>query len=73
MGEIRFYFPRWVEPLEDDHWLNNSLFEGLKEVLEKADRLVVVSSAIVGLENKDFLKRFSLTAYYMVRELWMLC
>lgn len=57
MREIRFYFPGWVETLEDGHWLKKSLVEGLKEIMGKAERLADVPKAIVGLENKDFLKK----------------
>ncbi len=57
LREIRFYFPGWVETLEDDHWLKDSLIEGLKEVMGQAERLADVSSSIQALESKEFLNK----------------
>lgn len=55
--ELRFFFPGWVETLEQDHWLKQGMIDALKEVMEKADKLADVETAISGLADADFLKK----------------
>lgn len=57
MRELRFFFPGWVETLEQDHWLKQGLTAALKEVMSKADKLTDVEQAISGLGETDFLKK----------------
>lgn len=57
MREIRFYFPGWVETLEDEHWLKQALIAGLKVVMERADRLADVEDAVAVLEEQEFLQK----------------
>lgn len=55
--ELRFFFPGWVETLEQDHWLKQVMIAALKGVMEKADKLADVENAISGLADADFLKK----------------
>ncbi|MCI5680312.1 MAG: stage IV sporulation protein A [Bacteroidales bacterium] len=55
--ELRFFFPGWVETLEQDHWLKQGMIAALKGVMEKADKLADVENAISGLVDADFLKK----------------
>lgn len=55
--ELRFFFPGWVETLEQDHWLKQGMIDALKGVMEKADKLADVETAISGLAAADFLKK----------------
>lgn len=55
--ELRFFFPGWVETLEQDHWLKQGMIAALKGVMEKADKLADVENAISGLADTDFLKK----------------
>lgn len=55
--ELRFFFPGWVETLEQDHWLKQGMIDALKGVMEKADKLADVETAISGLADADFLKK----------------
>jgi len=57
LKELRFFFPGWVETLEQDHWLKQGLTAALKEVMSKADKLADVETAISGLGETDFLKK----------------
>lgn len=57
MREIRFYFPGWVETLEEDHWLKKELFDGLKEVMGKTEKLADVAEAVSCLQERDFLQK----------------
>ena len=57
MKELRFFFPGWVETLEQGHWLKQGLTAVLKEVMGKADKLADVERVIGGLGDSDFLKK----------------
>ena len=57
LRELRFFFPGWVETLEQEHWLKQGLTAALKEVMSKAEKLADVENAISGLGETDFLKK----------------
>ena len=57
LKELRFFFPGWVETLEQGHWLKQGLTAALKEVMSKAEKLADVETAIGGLGETDFLKK----------------
>lgn len=57
LRELRFFFPGWVETLEQSHWLKQGLTTALKEVMSKAEKLADVTDAIQGLGETDFLKK----------------
>lgn len=57
LRELRFSFPGWVETLEQEHWLKQSLTAALKEVMTKTERLADIAAAVSGLGETDFLKR----------------
>lgn len=57
LRELRFFFPGWVETLEQSHWLKQGLTAALKEVMSKANKLADVEDAISGLGETDFLKK----------------
>ncbi len=46
MKEVRFYFPGWVETLEQDHWLKQDLISALKQVMEKTEKLEDIPQAV---------------------------
>lgn len=55
--ELRFFFPGWVETLEQGHWLKSGIVEALKGVMESTDKLADVPAAVEGLEGQEFLKK----------------
>ncbi len=55
--ELRFFFPGWVETLEQGHWLKQALIVALNTVMQKADKLADVADAIAELTEQDFLKK----------------
>ena len=57
LRELRFFFPGWVETLEQSHWLKQGLTAALKAVMGKANKLADVEAAISGLGGIDFLKK----------------
>ena len=57
LQELRFFFPGWVETLEQGHWLKQRLTVALKEVMTKAEKLTDVEQALKVLEETEFLKK----------------
>ncbi|MBR5269699.1 MAG: stage IV sporulation protein A [Anaerotignum sp.] len=57
LQELRFFFPGWVETLEQGHWLKQRLTAALKEVMTKAEKLTDVEQALKVLEETEFLKK----------------
>lgn len=57
LRELRFFFPGWVETLEQGHWLKQEMIAALRGVMEQADKLADVEQAIAGLSEAEFLKR----------------
>lgn len=57
MREMRFYFPAWVETLEDDHWLKQEMIAALKDVMTKTSYLEDITNATSELQGKACLKK----------------
>ena len=57
LQELRFFFPGWVETLEQGHWLKQRLTAALKEVMTKTEKLTDVEQALKVLEETEFLKK----------------
>lgn len=57
LRELRFFFPGWVETLEQGHWLKQGMINALKGVMEKVEKLADVENAIASLADVDFLKK----------------
>lgn len=57
LRELRFFFPGWVETVEQGHWLKQGLIAALREVMGKVERLADVAEAVRGLSKAEFLKK----------------
>lgn len=57
MREMRFYFPAWVETLDDDHWLKQEMIAALKDVMTKACYLEDIMPTTATLQGKACLKK----------------
>lgn len=57
LRELRFFFPGWVETVEQGHWLKQGLISALREVMGKVERLADVAEAVRGLSKAEFLKK----------------
>ena len=57
LRELRFFFPGWVETLEQGHWLKQGLTDALKGVMAQVEKLADVEQAIGALRETDFLKK----------------
>ncbi|MBM6828882.1 stage IV sporulation protein A [Anaerotignum lactatifermentans] len=57
MKELRFYFPGWVETLEQDHWLKRDLISSLKQVMEKTEKLEDIPAAIEEMTKGETIQK----------------
>lgn len=57
MKEIRFFFPSWVNTLDDKHWLKEELVDGLREVMGLSQKLVDLKNITEILEKYDSLEK----------------
>lgn len=57
MQEIRLHFPRWIEMLENEHWLKKQMIECLKNLMANVDKLTDIKENMTALEDNDFIKK----------------
>lgn len=55
--EIGINIPRWVEALEDSHWLKGNVLESIRDTFKSVGRIRDIKNAMPCLENYDFIKR----------------
>lgn len=55
--EIGINIPRWVEALDDSHWLKVSVIDSIKEAFKGARKIREIKYAMPAFENYDFVKR----------------
>ncbi len=55
--EIGINIPRWVEALEDSHWLKSNMLESIRETFKSTGRIRDIKNAMPSFENYDFIKR----------------
>lgn len=60
ISEIGINIPKWVEALEDTHWLKNDMLSCVKDNFRSVSRLKEVRSVMSGFENYDFIKKASI-------------
>ncbi|MDO4531901.1 MAG: stage IV sporulation protein A [Bacillota bacterium] len=56
LQELRFFFPGWVETLEQGHWLKQSLTAALRKSMAEAERLLDTQAIVDGLAEAEHLK-----------------
>ena len=57
LKELRFYFPGWVETLEEEHWLKQEMIASLKQTMERANRLEDIVPAVTEMTQAEHLKK----------------
>lgn len=57
LQEIRFHFARWIETLDNEHWLKKQLISSLRSLLEKIEKLTDVKQYIGDLEENELIKK----------------
>ena len=55
--EIKFNFPKWIETLENDHWLKKEIIQALKGILERVTKLREVKECVDGLEESQYIRK----------------
>ncbi len=57
LKELRFYYPEWVETLENDHWLKQDMIASLKKVMEKTEKLEDIAGAVGEISESEYVKK----------------
>ncbi len=55
--EIGINIPRWVEALEDSHWLKGNVLESIRDTFKSVGRIRDIKNSMPSFENYDFIKR----------------
>ena len=56
--ELKFYLPKWIEPLSTDHWLKQSMINSVKHILgEGTNKLREIKESIETLEHNEHIKK----------------
>lgn len=55
--EIGINVPRWVEALEDSHWLKANMLDSIRETFKSAGKIRDIKLAMPDFEAYDFIKR----------------
>lgn len=56
LNEMQFAFPRWIETLDRDHWLNKQLIERVKEVVYPLENIRQVKEALGDFKDPQIIK-----------------
>lgn len=57
IAEIGINIPRWVEALEDSHWLKSDMIESVRDAFMSANRIREIKMAMSEFDNYDFIKK----------------
>lgn len=57
MKEIRLHFPTWIETLEENHWLKQSIITSLKDLMNAVEKLTDVKENLDTLEQNEYIKK----------------
>ena len=55
--EINVNMPRWVEALEDNHWLKVDMTNAIKDTFKDVGKIREVKSSMIGFDVYDFIKK----------------
>lgn len=56
LSEMQFGFPRWIETLEHDHWLNKQLIDRVKEIVYPLENIRQVKDSLGDFRDEDIIK-----------------
>ncbi|HHV95447.1 MAG TPA: stage IV sporulation protein A [Clostridiaceae bacterium] len=60
ISEVGINTPKWIDALDDEHWLRAKLIETIKEVFKGIKKIREVKTAISNLSEAEFLKKASI-------------
>ncbi|WP_041706709.1 stage IV sporulation protein A [Ruminiclostridium cellulolyticum] len=55
--EIGINIPRWVEALDDSHWLKADIINSIRDSFKSATKIRAIKDALPSFEQYDFIKR----------------
>lgn len=57
VSEIGINIPKWIETLEDDHWLKSEVIESIREIFKDVRKIRQVKTASAKFDTYDFIKK----------------
>ena len=57
VNEININIPRWLEGLENGHWLKSSVISTLLSLTEKASKLREINGCVSDLEDNEYIRK----------------
>ena len=59
VSEIGINIPKWIETLDDDHWLKSEVIESIRETFRDVKKIRQIKSASAKFDSYDFIKKTS--------------
>ncbi len=59
--ELRFNYPKWVDPLHVDHWLKQSIISSIKAVTVNINKLREIKDSLAAMEENEHVKNVFLS------------
>jgi len=60
ISEIGINIPKWVEALDDSHWLKSDMIDSIRDTFKSASRIREIKAAMSAFEGYDFIKKASI-------------
>lgn len=55
--KVCFNFPKWIESLDNEHWLKSSVIKCVRELIDSIDKLVQIRDCIYLIDNGEYVKK----------------
>jgi stage IV sporulation protein A len=55
--ELKLCFPKWVETLDNSHWLKQTIIKAIKDIMKDISKLRQMNNVIECLDDYDFVKK----------------
>lgn len=65
LNEIQFMLPKWIETLDNEHWIKKAWIERVKEEIADIENIRQVKDIINNLKDLDFIKNVYLEKIYL--------
>lgn len=57
ISEIGINIPKWVEALEDSHWLKSGMIDSIRDTFKSSSRIREIKAAMPAFDNYEFIKK----------------
>jgi len=71
INEIGVNIPKWIESLDDNHWLKVDIINAVKEAFRGITRIREIRGSVNRFDEFEFIKRAYIDHITLVRELLM--